>query len=566
MLAAVNRPRLCHRLAPLALLGALTLNSACTKKDEPAKQDDPKPSDSTDKTPPKTTTQAVSAPGLVENPTDSPAIAEVGEVIATVQLPSGTTMSDIAAVLDGMQPGASAMLKLQLPTLLEQAAGFDIAKSAKLDAPLSFVILNPASHPKPLALLVEAKDAAELSAQAKGAGHEVEQRGDLLLIGPADVVSAAKDFAFTNLVKYPDHTEIVVYPQLLLTSYAGLIEQGLADMGGAMAAVGAGNESLNQMMRGYVEGLVSIAKQTQRVVLSVGGSSASADLIMRFYPIEGSVFASFVAAQAPSDHALIGKLPAGDTMMLMSGNMNAGAARDAFLDFSIKVITPMYGSATPEEWLAMFKPWLDNLDGTFAASMDMTLPGGQAPAGMQLRMLMGINDAETMRTAWREMLVKMTSGPAFEIMGMKIVGKHESDVLEHDGVKIDLYSSTIDTSAMPPDQAAAMQAAGTANQAMHLTAFDKFAAMSTADADGQSMRSLIDSARGKGSAMRLSEQLSSVLESSKQRGDSMLMYFNFGAMMATLPTPPPAPLPFKAMAWGVGQQQGALSVRISALK
>src|SRR5690606_25088471 len=105
--------------------------------------------------------------GPVANPTDSPAVAEVGEVIATIQLPSGTNMTDVAAVIDSVTPGMSTMIKMQLPGALEGAAGFDIAKSAKLDAPLSFVILNPASHPEPLALLVEAKDAAALSEDAK---------------------------------------------------------------------------------------------------------------------------------------------------------------------------------------------------------------------------------------------------------------------------------------------------------------------------------------------------------------------------------------------------------------
>lgn len=557
MLAGVIRPilRTRHRFVPLALLGALTLGSACTKKDDPAK-DDPKPADSK-----QTPDKGQLPPGPVANPTDSPAVAEVGEVIATIQLPSGTNMTDVAAVIDSVAPGMSTMIKMQLPGALEGAAGFDIAKSAKLDAPLSFVILNPASHPEPLALLVEAKDAAALSEDAKAAGHAVEQRDNLLLIGPAGVVSAAKDFAFANLTKYPDHTEIIVYPKLLLSSFAGKLEEG---MGASMALLGPGNEGLGQMMTNYFKGLVSLGEQTERVVLSLGTGPGSADLIARIYPVAGTSLASFIDAQVPSEHALLSKLPAGGGMMVLSGDWRSGAARDALLNFAITVVAPIYASGTPEEWLALFKPWLDNLDGSFAMNMSMSLTPGQPGGAMQMQTLMGINDAEAMRKSWREMLAKMIAGGGLQMMGMKVTSRHEPDVLTHDGVGVDLYTSTVDASGMPADQAAAIEASGT-NQAMHIATFDKFAAMSTADAEGKSMIGLIDAARGKGGALEITGQLGTVLDASKQRGDSMLMYFDVAAMLASSPTPPPQ-VPFQAMSWGIGKHEGSLSVRISVIK
>lgn len=561
MLALVNRSR--FRFASLALLGALTFSPACNKggddsgkaADKPA---DKKSTEPTEQQPPKVT--APSAP--VANPTDSPAVAEAGEVVATVQIPTGVKMSDIAAVIDSMQPGASMMLAMQLPAALEKAAGFDLGKNAKLDAAMSFVIVDPASHPEPLALLVEAKDAAALSEAAKAAGHGVEQRGDTLLIGPADVVSAAKDFAFTNLTKYPDHTEIIVYPQRLLKSYADAIDSGIAEVGTLLAAQG--GENMTQMLQSYFKGLVSVAGQTERVVVSVTSTPASADLIMRFYPVANSQLASFIGAQAPTDYALLGKLPSGGGMMLMAGDFRAGPVRDALVEWSAGIMGPMYGGMSADEWNTMLKPWLDNLDGRFAMSMNMTLDPSKG-AQMQMQGLMGVSDSVALLAGWREMLSKMSSGPAVEMMGMKISSKHETKVLEHDGVEVDLYSSTIDTSALPPDQAAAIEKAGTGNTSMHLAAFDNYAVMSTADADGQAVRAVIDAARGKGTNLELSPTLTSVIDASKQRGDSWLMYFDLAAVAANAPTPPPQ-LPFKGMSMAAGKYETGLGVRVALYK
>lgn len=555
MLRAVNRPSLRnrHRLAPLALLGALTFGSACTKGSEPAK-DDPKPADAKD----KPGDQSARLPGgSAANPSDSPAIAEVGEVIATVQLPTGTKITDIAAVIDSMQPGASAMVQMQLPTMLEEAAGFDIAASANLDAPISFVILNPASHSKPLAALVEARDPAKLAEDAKAAGHAVEQRDKLLLIGPADVVSAAKDFAFNNLTKYPDHSEIIIYPKLLLDTFGAELEKS---MGSSMALLG--NDGLTQVMTNYAKGIVSLGEQTDRVVLSLASGSGSADLIARIYPVAGSSLASFIDAQVPSQHALLSKLPDGGGTMVVSGDWRAGAAREALMNFGVTVLAPMYGSVSVDEWMALLRPWLDNLDGSFAMNIEMTIKPGQ-PGAVQMQSLMGVTDPDALRTAWRTMLTKMAATGGLEMMGMKFTSSHKPDVLTHDGVSIDLYESKLDTSGLSPEQAAALAAAGTnTNQSMHFATFDKFAAMASADPEGASMKALIDSARGSGVAAN--GQFATVLEASKQRGDSMLMYFDVGAMMAASPTP--VPLPFRAMSWGIGKHESALSVRISMIK
>ncbi len=567
MLAAVNRPRSLFRtrFASLALLGALTFGSACTKaNDETAKGGGEDNKAATPDAKSATVNEVTPPAGPVVNPTDSSAVAETGEVIATVQIPSGTAMTDVAAVLDSVQPGASAMLKMQVPSALEQAVGFDLQESAKLDAPMSLVVLDPSSHPDPIALLVEAKDAAALSEAAKQSGKAVEQQGDLLLIGPEGVVAAAKDFAFTNLTKYSDHTEIILYPGKLLGSYSGQIAQALDGMGATMGAA-AGNQGMAEMVRKYFEGLLALGEQTERLVISVSSTPGSADLIVRAYPTAGSTFAKFVAAQAPSDHALLAKLPAGGGTMLVSGNFQAGEARDSFVKFAFDVMAPMYGGTT-EEWTRLMTPWLDSLGGPVATSVTMSFTPSAAAPTMQMQSLMGVSDTTKLGTAWREFLTKIASGPGFEMMGMKVTARHEVKVLEHDGVEVDLYASKIDTSGMAPDAAAAVEKAGTGNQAMHMAAFDSYAAMATADDSGKAITAVIDAARGKGDALELSPTLRGVLDASKQRGDSIVVYLDIATMMAATPTPPPQPIPFKAVSMSFGKYESALSMRLSLLE
>jgi hypothetical protein len=572
MLRAVirsTRRRLLARFTPFALLGALTFAPAC-KGDDPGKDaskdagkdagEDPKPEGQTPGTPPVVAPPA----GPTSNPVDSPVVVERGEVVATVQFPSGTKMSDVAAAIDAIQPGASMMLGMQIPAALKGAVGFEVDKTAKLDAPISVLLLDPSSHPEPVALLLTPKDEAGLSAAAKGAGHEVELRNGLALIGPAGVVTAAKEFAFGHLSQYPDHTEIIVYPQRLLSSYAGSIDGALAGIGAAMAGLDGGNEAMTQMLRSYAEAGIALAKQTDRIVMSVGSSPAGADLITRIYPIPGTTLASFIEAQIASDHALLAKLPSGGGNMVMTGDMRAGPARDAFVDFTVGVMAPMYGGMPAEEWVALMTPWLDALDGRFAMSMRMDVAPG-APPAMAMTALMGVDDSAKLLGSWRAMLSKMATGPGLEMMGMKITGRHEQNVLEHDGVEVDLYASNIDTSGMPADQAAAMAAAQSSNQAMHLAAFDNLAVMATADDGGKSIKATIDSARGKGETMTPSPSLAAALAAGKTRGDSMLMFFDISQLAENAGTPAPQ-TPFSAIGFSVGKFEGALSVRVSLLK
>lgn len=556
-----SRPR---RLAPLALFGALTLASACNKDsaEKPSADAAPTPAKQAESKP---TAPAAPAPlsAVTAPTTDSAPIASAEGVIATIQIPTGTAMTDLAAVIDNLKPGASALLKLQAPAMIGEALGVQLS-GAKLDGPLSAVVLDPRTHTKPIALLVQVEDAAKLSTAVQGGNLTMIERDGFAVIGAADVIDEVGEFALSNLVKAPDHSEIVIYPKTALALFRGDLEAGIAQFNATMAASPAG-PSAAKFMELYFGAMISMVEQTDRVVVSVGASQASSDVFLRLYPTANTTLAAFTVAQSPADHALLAKLPGGDEPpALLSGKMVAGDARDELIGWSVEFMASIYNtSLTAEQWQTVMGAWLDTFDGRFATAVDMDM----AKPAFAMRGLLGSTDSETMRKTWRELAKAMTntSGSAGEMMGMRFDMSFTESALEVDDVPVDLFRTTIDASAMPAEQQAIMQAAGTTDQAMHFATFDGYAVMASAEDEGSSVRAAIEAARGKAPSFQPSPDLTAALESSKQNGESLIYYINFAKFLPP-GSPQPADLPFGAVVMGMGKHGDALSMRVSLHK
>jgi hypothetical protein len=321
------------------------------------------------------------------------------------------------------------------------------------------------------------------------------------------------------------------------------------------------------MMQMYVDGLLGMTKQTERFVISVSAGKTTTDLFARVYPRAGTQLASFVAAQAPSTHPLLSKLPNTSAQtILMTGEMHAGAATPALIEFGIAAMNSMYAGAMPVEvWSEIMTAWAESLDGQFAMSVNLSLPGGTAPPGMSLQGLIGASDAAGMRKAWRDMMGALAKaqadkgdGGGLDMMGMKVSVEYGEDVVTHEGVGVDLYTTNIDMQSVPEDQRAIMEAAGSARQSMNFASFDNVGALATADEDSQTMRALIDAARGKNPGFTPAGGLASALATSTERGESLFTYFDIGSF-----TPAGAAVPFRVIVMAIGKQGDALSMRLS---
>ena len=81
-------------------------------------------------------------------------MTDLGEVVATLQLPSGKSAGGLAKVIDNVQPGISAMMEAQLPFLLQEISGMDLS-GADLSGPVAVLVLDPSKHSEPFALLLK---------------------------------------------------------------------------------------------------------------------------------------------------------------------------------------------------------------------------------------------------------------------------------------------------------------------------------------------------------------------------------------------------------------------------
>jgi len=496
-------------------------------------------------------------------PSASRPITDSGEIIATVQLPTGVQMADLAKAIDNIQPGASGMMAAAIPMGLAQATGMELS-AVDLNAPISILVLNPKNHPKPAALLVKAKDAKALKKAAEGAGLVVVTKKGLSLIGEAAVVEATQKAAFDALATPSSKMLLRVYPGTLLKLFKDDLHAAIQKAAGLMAQQPNGGSGFKSIMLAYEDMLVAIGDQTEYIDITVGSGDGASDLFLRLQPRAGTTMAALAEAQVPSKHELLAKLPA-DTAgtMLFAGDMRAGAARKPMVDFAMKMMSAIMPAQGNDELAAMLATWFEAFDGRVAMSMVMDMSNLQAPK-FNATYLMGSTDAVAMRKGWRDMMglmvARATKG-SVDMMGMKFDIAFKEKALEVDGVEVDRYHSKMNIEGMAEEMRTAMTAAQM-DQVMHFATFDDVAVMAMSPDSAKTIATSISAARGKSPGLVPSGSQAIALKRSAALKESMFFSMDMSKLM---PAGAP-PIPFSMVTMGFGQDAGALSVRMSIRK
>lgn len=485
----------------------------------------------------------------------SPRVANapsLGQVIATLKLPSGNDLAELGPMIDGFESGSSAMAAVSLSAMLAKASGTSLL-SADLSKPVALAVLNPEAFKDPVALLVRATDQKALETAAADAGRVAILRDGLTLIATSEVAESAQEFVFATLAEPSSRIVAVVYPKPLLTIYGEAMDQGMAEL--------ATTPQMAPFIGMYRDALVGAGEQTDRIVLSLASSESASSLLLHFHPTPQSTMASFVAAQVASKHDLLRKLPATtNSTMVYSGDMRAGDAKDALIDFGnvfVEAIFPHLDDS--DEIKKVIKAWYATFDGKFAGTMSMNLIPGAADSGVQMSYLMGTHDPVGMRegwVAWMKTMSTSTDG-LMETMGMKFSVDYKQDVAQIDGITVDQYTSKIDPATVPAEQASAMNLLG--EQIMHLAVFDNVGVMVSSNDSLETLKEVIETARGRKAGFAPQPALGAALADSMERGESLLFFMDIAGLGGGI-------IPVGSVVMAMGRDKDALVVRIAVGK
>ncbi len=497
-----------------------------------------------DRPPERTSPRAPRAPEAAE-PVDR------GDVIAVVELPSQDALDDAARAFDLFQPGGGALLKAQLPGLLQGLSGVDLG-AADLSRPIAVVMVNPKKYPQPFALLVHARDAAGLKAAAERASRAIQVEKDRALIGPADVVVAAKPFAFSALGEPPKRPRATIYVRALMAVYGTEFDAAVQELRGRMSAQ-SGTAQLAWMIDIYESAVRAVATQTDRVEVTVAEHERTADLLVDVHPIAESAFAGFVIAQEPSRYTLAERLPTG-MVIALAGTFRAGPARDAMMSAGGKFMISCYGSDVPAEALAkVFETWITALDGEMAMVMANPLEG------TRMQMLLGTTSADAMRTAWRELMTLFAGdsgmGKQVKMMGIEQTVTFKIDALVHAKTSVDRYTTKINMATVDPALRPLYEKTG-GQIVSHFAVLPDWAAMTMGDKDAAMIRHLIDTERAARGSLDPHTSFAKALATSRSLQESLLLFMDTKQAMASA-------TPFSAVSIALGKRGRALGVRMS---
>jgi hypothetical protein len=451
------------------------------------------------------------------------------QLLASAAIGPVTTFRGLQAYVEAVQPGAGTGLTDQtVRRVLAQMIGASSLDGSDPTAWTYVLVADGGAEPA-FALLVKVADAKTLAKSAQS--NHVMTRGGWAAIGARPVLDKIGDHALTVIATQPapaGPSATVYLPHVLArykTELAALRQQMAtvpAQMGGAMA----------QMIESYVDGAMSAAADTERLVVTLEGSRDHGSLDFALAPRPGSRLAKFVALQRPSDYSLIDKLPAGTHSMVFAGHIESGPYHDGMVD----LMAAFFGTAAAADVRA-------RLSAVFKATTGELAMAGQIAAGtgMRFTQLFGVTDAAAADQAIARTLEVFKAGSTMSFGGVSTTIRSSAATTVHDGVTLRRYDTTQDLSALPAALRQAMEKmlAGPTTSTV-LATFDKLGLSATGSDSAADARLTIDAARGKGPRFAVPAAIAELLAASRQRKESMVLAVDVAGFMAALTGQPSA--------------------------
>ncbi|HEY0193818.1 MAG TPA: hypothetical protein VGC42_22030 [Kofleriaceae bacterium] len=460
---------------------------------------------------------AASAPAEAKGPAGAPP----PELLVTVAIGPASTLRGLQAYVEAVKPNTGALVSE--PIIRHQlAAAAGVPSLDGLDAG-SWTYVLVSDHNSSMAITVAGKvrDAKALTA-AVGADHLTIKDG-WAVVGERANVDRDAAFALATLVTQPAPKQLTatVYLPQLLARYQQQLHQVRNQVASSMPRSSA---QMATIVNAYVDGIASLGADTDKLIVTLDAAADLGSLDVALVPRAGSRLAQFVAAQKPTDYALLGKLPPLQPSMVMAGGIDLGPYHDGMLQTMAAFLDPT-GS---KEVLAALEQLRKTMTGEVAFTLQMA-PG----AGLQMAQLFGTSDAKVADASLASMLALFRTGRSFEVQGAKTTIQSTATPTTYDGVTIRGYDTTMDLTKAEPAQRQMATLMGS-DKPVHaqVAAFDKLAmVVATKDSQADAHRA-IDTARGKAAAYAPSPEIKAQLDASRARKDSMAMVFDVGKLVA----------------------------------
>lgn len=394
--------------------------------------------------------------------------------------------------------------------------GFSGLDALDRAAPVHLLVVEGGSG-EGVVLVAKVKDAKQLAANKGSAA--VETRHGWAVIGKAADVHAVAAYALSKLAgaPVPPQPTAIVYLPRLLAAHAAELAAARAQMTAAPGMSG----DMTLFLDGYIDGLSSIAHDTDELRLTIDATAERAVLDAAFSPHPGSRLAAFVAAQHASDFHLLGALPEQPAGVLFAGHVALGPYHAGVVD----VLVRLYHAAGIDLGTS-FAALAGALDGEVAA-VGQLQPG----AGMAMTQVAGLSDRAAAESALADLHAALASGAKLDLGAIQATYK-ALPATDHDGVRLLPFDTTYDASRAPPSMRAGLAITaprGVQHTVLGIVDKQLIVSMST---DPQVAGRAVDVVHGKAPALALPPPIAALVASARARKDNAVMVFDLGAMMA----------------------------------
>jgi len=492
------------------------------------------------------------------DPSPLPAPPEaVVVIVSTGSLVKAT--GAIRAYGEAVRPGSGLFVREEMVADgLAKLAGAESLDGLDLAGPVHLIVLD---GPARRVVVGKAANRAALD-KGRGGAHLVVRDG-WALVGPKDAVELVASWAVPGLVatRPARALEATVHIDRLMTRHAAEVT---AIRESAASQMSAADPTGAAMTVEYMTALFKLAGDSARLVVALSIDAERADLDLALVPRTSSPLAGFIAAQKPSDFALLESLPAtAPTGMVMAGHLELGPYRQSAIALFTRMMN--FGD-TGTDFGRAFTALADLATGDFAAGFTM------GPAGASMVEILPVSDAVAAEKVVREVAVATAAGVTVTAMGIRMTHTGHADLAQHGGTVIHGLTTTVDLDSTPPlqrDMFARMYGNGGQRTSI---AFPPGALIATIGELGL-IEQAIDARAGKAARLRPPPEIAGQVVEARGRRDSLLFVIDLVSIVGTLravavpgapPPPPAAPAPGLAIALGFADRAAHLRFTLSA--